>query len=139
MTPEGEQRDGEGIMEMWRVDGADFAFEGFWGATIEYAGSPYPVVVQGFNDGVLVGTYTGTVTDVGGFVATPFTAVDRVTWDVPAHTSGFDKFFMDDVVVSEPTTPTPEPASLLLFGVGAATTLIARRRNNGSRTGTTIR
>lgn len=111
-------------------DGSDFTFDGLWAGAAHGTG-PRNGTLRGFNNGVEVWTQTLELpnTFVGGFVnfGAMAGAIDELRLDFG------DWFFVDDVALNERTSNVPEPASLLLAGLGLAALGGARRAARKSR------
>lgn len=101
-------------------DGSDFTFDGLWARAAHEAG-PRAVTLRGFNNGAEVWTQAGTLTDIFVSFAAMAGAIDELRLDFGTY------FLVDDVALNERTTNVPEPASLLLAGLGLAAIGGARR------------
>ena len=98
---------------------ADFDFNGayFTGWVFEdkeWYGNAHSVTIQGYNNGSLVDTYVATLAiGVMNYFDVGMTSVDQIVF-----TSDNNRIFlMDDFTYTESTT-VPEPATVLLFGIG---------------------
>ncbi|MBL8288697.1 MAG: PEP-CTERM sorting domain-containing protein [Rubrivivax sp.] len=102
------------------ADGSDFSFDGLWARAAHEPG-PRDVTLRGFNNGAEIWTQAGTLTDVFVNFGAMNGAIDELRLDFGAW------FLVDDVALNERAAAVPEPASLLLAGVGLAALGAVRR------------